>query len=76
MALWSEDDGELRMIKVQYLTDCEGLDRIGTCASCGKNSSEDPLMVSVKFERNVDHGWNGTIVFLRDECRKLLYQTI
>ena len=35
------------MIKVEYLADQEGANRIGSCVSCGKYCEDDPKMVRV-----------------------------
>lgn len=61
------------MIKVEYLNNLDN--HIGTCASCGKFSNDDPLMVFVTIKREVG-GYNQTTFCLCDKCRKLMYKTI
>lgn len=62
------------MIKVEYLQGCDGAAKFGTCASCGKGSKEDPLMVRVTYSYNNDK--TRTSNCLCDECRLLLFKTI
>ena len=65
-----------KMIKVEYLEDSD--EKIGTCASCGKNDYDDPLMIRVKIRRKVDggYGYTGINFCLCDECRTIMYKTI
>lgn len=61
------------MIKNKYLIECNGAERFGTCASCGKNSGDDPKMVRLIFIHNDNH---KTSLCLCDDCRRLLYKII
>ena len=43
------------MIKSKYLIDCNGAERFGTYASCGKNSGDDSKMIRLIFLYNDNH---------------------
>lgn len=61
------------MIKSKYLIDCNGAERFGTCASCGKNSGDDSKMIRLIFLYNDNH---KTSLCLCDDCKRLLYKII
>lgn len=62
------------MIRIQYLTDCRGAARHGTCTSCGKQSSGDSRMVWVHFW--IEGNTGKTTICLCDKCRRDLYEKI
>lgn len=64
------------MIKTEYLIDCNGADRFGTCASCSKDSQEDGKMIRVRIGNNAAGYYQGTAFCLCNECRELMYKTI
>lgn len=57
------------MIKKQLLKDCRGAEKFGTCASCGKGSSEDEKMVRLRF--SYQEGANSSICLCSGCLRKL-----
>ena len=61
------------MIKIEYLIDCEGADKYGTCASCSKDSYEDRKMIRVRIGNTY---YQRTAFCLCNECRELMYKTI
>ena len=64
------------MIKTEYLIDCEGADKYGTCASCSKDSHEDRKMIRVRIGSKAAGYYQGTAFCLCNECRELMYKTI
>ena len=60
------------MINIEYLADCIGLDKFGTCSSCLKGSGEDKYMVRIKFSAQNGNHISGTSICLCDECKRLL----
>ena len=64
------------MIKIEYLTDCQGADKFGSCASCSKDSKEDKKMVRVRIGHTTAGYYQGIAFCLCDDCRKLMYKTI
>lgn len=64
------------MIKLEYLRDCTGASRFGTCMGCGKGSQDDPNMVRVKILNNISDHFQGVSVCLCNRCRVELYHKI
>jgi len=62
------------MIKTEYVAECKGAARFGTCVSCGKNSHEDMKMVRYIFVQDPASGQHRTSICLCDECKQKLYQ--
>ena len=60
------------MIEIRYLQAESGANKFGTCNCCGKSSSEDPLMISVKFS----YYGHGTLICLCDDCKKKLIEAL
>lgn len=60
------------MIEIRYLQAESGANKFGTCNCCGKSSSEDPLMISVKFS----YYGHGTTICLCDDCKKKLMEAL
>ena len=60
------------MIAIECLTDCEGADKFGTCASCSKDSSEDKKMVRIRIGSVVTGYYRGTSLCLCDECKRTM----
>lgn len=63
---------EINMIEIRYLQAESGANKFGTCNCCGKSSSEDPLMISVKFS----YYGHGTTICLCDDCKKKLMEAL
>ena len=63
---------EINMIEIRYLQAESGANKFGTCNCCGKSSSEDPLMISIKFS----YYGHGTLICLCDDCRKKLIEVL
>lgn len=57
------------MIKMQYLVDCNGADKFGTCMGCGKGSKEDQWMVRIIVSFDNHGARQGTTFCLCNECR-------
>ena len=57
------------MIKMQYLVDCNGADRFGTCMGCGKGDKEDPWMVRIIVSFDNHGARQGTTFCLCNKCR-------
>ena len=64
------------MIKVEYLRDCEGASRFGTCIGCGKGSQDDSDMVRVKILNNISDHFQGVSICMCNRCRVELYHAI
>lgn len=64
------------MIAIEYLTDCEGANKFGTCASCSKDSSEDKKMVRVRIGHGAAGYYQGTSICLCNECRRLMREML
>ena len=64
------------MIKVEYLADQEGADRIGSCVACAKYSEDDPKMVRVILGHKKTGYLHGMQICLCDKCRRELYEKI
>lgn len=64
------------MIKVEYLADQEGANRIGSCVSCGKYCEDDPKMVRVFLGHKKTGFLQGMQICLCDKCRRELYEKI
>lgn len=60
------------MIKIQYLVDCNGADRFGTCMGCGKGNREDQGLVRITFS----FIGGGTSVCVCSDRRKDLMKKI
>ena len=60
------------MIEIRYLQAESGANKFGTCNCCGKSSSEDPLMISIKFS----YYGHGTLICLCDDCKKKLIEAL
>ena len=63
---------EINMIEIRYLQAESGANKFGTCNCCGKSSSEDPLMISVKF----NYCGHGMTICLCDDCKKKLMEAL
>ena len=63
---------EINMIEIRYLQAESGANKFGTCNCCGKSSSEDPLMISIKFS----YYGHGTAICLCDDCKKKLMEAL
>ena len=63
---------EINMIEIRYLQAESGANKFGTCNCCGKSSSEDPLMISIKFS----YYGHGTLICLCDDCKKKLIEAL
>lgn len=66
----------IKMIKKQYLIDCKGLDKYGTCVSCGKNSEDDCKMTRYIFSYKGKHLQHITSICLCEKCKKLFYKDL
>lgn len=64
------------MINVEYLHECSGADRFGTCVGCGKGSDEDIWMsrVTIIFD-NYGHR-QGNSFCLCGKCRNVLLRKL
>lgn len=64
------------MIKFEYLRDCKGASRFGTCMGCGKGSQDDHDMIRIKILHNLGDNFQGVSICMCNRCRVELYHTI
>jgi hypothetical protein len=64
------------MIKIEYLRDCTGASKFGTCMGCGKGSQDDPSMIRLTISNNNSGHIQGTSICLCNRCRVELYHVI
>ena len=64
------------MVSIEYLRDCKGSNKFGTCNGCGKFSNEDESLVRIRFVNENTGGWQGTSICLCSECRNHLFSQL
>lgn len=64
------------MIKLEYLRDCTGANRFGTCMGCGCFSGDDSDMVRMKIFHAISDHFQGVSICLCNRCRVELYHAI
>ena len=60
------------MIEITRLNECSGIDRFGSCTSCGAFSEGDKNMIRIKFMLDRQ----GTSICLCSKCANVLFNIL